>query len=212
MNNTLLMLVAGLAAIGSGCSNLERSRDLANPNVPPAVTAVQVCSNCHGVDGNSVSPNFPRLAGQQAAYLVAQLKNFRSHERSDPPGFVYMWGISHHLTDDQITGLADYFAKQVPKRPDAPGDAQLMAAGKEIYDKGVPGGDVIPCMACHGPMAQGIEAFPRLAYQHADYIVKQLDIFQHTQGRPGTPMEAITHPLTGENKEAIAAYLQAFPD
>jgi cytochrome c553 len=212
MNMPLLTLFVGLAAIGAGCSNLERSRDLANPNVPPAVTAVQVCSNCHGIDGNSVSPNFPRLAGQQAAYLVTQLQNFRSHQRADPPGFEYMWGISHHLTDDQIKGLAEYFARQVPKKLSLAVNAQQMAAGKEIYDKGVPGGDVIPCMACHGPMGQGIEAFPRLAYQHADYIVKQLDIFQNTQGRPGTPMEAITHPLTGENKEAIAAYLQAFPD
>ncbi|MCK9380952.1 MAG: cytochrome c4 [Sulfuritalea sp.] len=211
MKKTLLPLLAGLAVIASGCSNLERSRDLANPNVPAAVTAMQVCSNCHGIDGNSVSPNFPRLAGQQTAYLVAQLQHFRSHERADPPGFVYMWGISHHLTDDQIKGLAEYFAKQVPK-PNAPGDAQQMAAGKEIYEKGVPEQNVIACAACHGPKAQGIEAFPRLAYQHADYIVKQLDIFQHTQGRPGTPMEAITHPLTGENKQAIAAYLQAFPD
>ncbi len=123
-----------------------------------------------------------------------------------------MWGISHHLSDDQIKGLADYFSKQVAKKSDAPVDARLMAAGKEIYEKGVPGGDVIPCAACHGPKGQGIEAFPRLAYQHADYIAKQLDIFQNTQGRPGTPMEAITHPLTGANKEAIAAYLQAFPD
>jgi len=212
MNKSLLTLFVGLAAIGAGCSNLERSRDLANPNVRPEVTAKQVCSICHGIDGNSVSPNFPRLAGQQTAYLIAQLQHFRSQERSDPPGFEYMWGISHHLTDDQIKGLAEYFARQVPKKPDVAVNAQQMAAGKEIYDKGVPGGDVIPCMACHGPMGQGVEAFPRLAYQHADYIVKQLDIFQNTQGRPGTPMEAITHPLTGENKEAIAAYLQAFPD
>ena len=211
MKKTLLTLAMGVAAIGSGCANLERSRDLANPNVPPAVTAVQVCSNCHGIDGNSVSPNFPRLAGQQTAYLVAQLKHFRSQERSDPPGFVYMWGLSHHLTDDQIKGLADYFARQVPK-PNAAVDARQMAAGKEIYEKGVPEQNVIACAACHGPKAQGIEAFPRLAYQHADYIVKQLDIFQNTQGRPGTPMELITHPLTGENKAAVAAYLQAFPD
>src|ERR1035437_8895695 len=96
-----LPVLAVLAAV-SGCSNLERSRDLANPAVPPAVTAVQVCSNCHGVDGNSVSPNFPRLAAQQTAYFVSQLENFRSHGRSDPAGFEYMWGLSHNLTDDQI--------------------------------------------------------------------------------------------------------------
>ncbi|MCX7173551.1 MAG: c-type cytochrome [Proteobacteria bacterium] len=211
MNGISLLSVLALLATASACSNIERSRDLANPNVPPAVTAMQVCSICHGMDGNSGSPNFPRLAGQQAAYLVAQLEHFRSQQRSDPPGPEYMWGISHHLTDGQIKGLAEYFAKQVPL-PNAPVDAHLMAAGKSIYDNGVPEQNVIPCAACHGPKAQGIEAFPRLAHQHADYIVKQLNIFQNTQGRPGTPMENIVHPLTGENKEAVAAYLQAFPD
>jgi cytochrome c553 len=211
MKKTFLTLVVGVAAISSGCSNLERSRDLANPNVAPAVTAVQVCSICHGIDGNSVSPNFPRLAGQQEEYLVTQLKHFRRQERSDPPGFEYMWGISHHLTDGQIKGLAEYFAKQVPTA-NAPSDAQQIAVGREIYEKGLPQENVIACAACHGPKGEGVGAFPRLASQHADYLVKQLDIFQNTQGRPGTPMEAITHPLTGENKHAVAAYLQAFPD
>jgi cytochrome c553 len=212
MNNGLSMLLAGFAVIGAGCSNLDRSRDLANPNVPAAVTAAQVCSTCHGPNGNSESPAFPRLAGQQATYIVNQLTNFRSHQRSDPPGVEFMWGISRYLTDGQIAGLAEFFSKQKPLRSGAPFDPALVAKGKEIYNQGIPGSDVIPCMACHGPTGQGMEAFPRLAYQHADYIVKQLDVFQSTQERPGTPMESITHPLTGEHKEAIAAYLQAFPD
>lgn len=204
-------LVLALAAVGVGCTNLERSRDLANPRVPPAVTAVQVCSNCHGVDGNSVSPNFPRLAGQQPLYLIAQLENFRSHHRSDPAGFEYMWGISHSLSDDQIKGLAEYFSKQVPK-PNAPVNAQQMAAGKEIYEKGVPAKDTPPCFACHGPKAEGTANFPRLANQHQDYLVKQLHVFQETEGRPGTPMKQITHSLSPEEMEAVAGYLQAFPN
>ncbi len=67
MKKILVTLAVELAAASSGCSNLERSRDLANPNVPATVTAVQVCSTCHGVDGNSISPNFPRIAGQPPA-------------------------------------------------------------------------------------------------------------------------------------------------
>lgn len=213
MRGMQLALALVLGVVASGCANLERSRDLANPNVPPAVTAVQVCSNCHGVDGNSVSPNFPRLAGQQAPYIVAQLENFRSHHRADPAGFEYMWGISHKLTDGQITGLAEYFSKQTPRWSAMPAaDPKLLAAGKEIFEKGVPDQNVIPCMSCHGPKGQGIGAFPLLAHQHADYIVKQLNVFQNTQGRPGTPMEYVVHPLTGPNKDAIAVYLQAFPD
>jgi cytochrome c553 len=206
-----LLPAIAIVAVASACSNLERSRDLSNPNVPPAVTAVQVCSICHGIDGNSVSPNFPRLAGQQSLYIVAQLENFRSHQRSDPPGYEYMWGISHHLTDDQIKGLAEYFAKQVAT-PNAPMDAALTSVGREIFDKGLPAKEAPPCMACHGPHAEGIANFPRLANQHQDYLVKQLHVFQETEQRPGTPMKQITHLLSHEEMVAVAAYLQAGPN
>ena len=93
-----------------------------------------------------------------------------------------------------------------------PEDAKQWAIGKNIFDKGLPDENVIACSACHGPTGQGMAAFPRLANQHADYLLKQLDIFQNTQGRPGTPMETVSHPLTGPDKAAVAAYLQAFPD
>lgn len=213
MHKTLLALVCGLAALGTGCSSLERSRNLADPTVTGETLAAQVCSNCHGLDGNSVSPAFPRLAGQQADYIVAQLNNFRSHQRLDPPGYQYMWGLSRHLTDEQITSMAQYFAKQTPVR-EAVGvpDAKALAKGKQIFEQGLPEENVIACVACHGPLGQGMATFPRLAYQHADYIVKQLNVFQNTQERPGTPMDAVVHPLTGADKSAVAAYLQSFPD
>jgi cytochrome c553 len=210
MKRIVCLPVMVLLAALSACTNLERSRDLANPDVSPTVTAMQVCSICHGLDGNSVSPNFPRLAGQVPGYIVAQLENFRSHQRSDPPGYQYMWGISHHLTDAQIQGLAEYFAKQVPQA-NAAMDAQLVAAGKVIFENGVPEKEAAPCMACHGPQAQGLGPFPRLANQHEDYLVKQLHVFQETEGRPGTPMKQITHLLSDQEMRAVAGYLQSFP-
>ena len=210
MKSISLLPVLAILSVASGCSNIERSRDLANPNVPPAVTAVQVCSICHGVDGNSISPNFPRLAGQQPAYLISQLEHFRSQQRSDPPGFVYMWGISKHLTDDQIKGLADYFSKQVPKS-NAAANAPLMSQGKEIYEKGIPAKEVLPCVTCHQPKAEGLATFPRLAGQHKDYTMKQLRVFKDTEGRPNTPMKEVTHLLTEPEIDAVAGYLQAFP-
>jgi cytochrome c553 len=206
-----LALAGGLIAIGSGCTNMERSRSIANPNVQPEVTAVQVCSNCHGVDGNSVSPNFPRLAGQQPAYMIAQLQNFRSHQRSDPPGFIYMWGMSKNLTDGQIKGLADYYAKQVP-HANVVVDARKMSNGKEIYEKGIPAKEVPPCVTCHQPNAEGLATFPRLASQHKDYMVKQLRVFKDTEGRPNTPMKQVTHLLSEPEIDAVASYLQAFPN
>ena len=213
MNKTFLSLVCGLAILTAGCSSLDRSRNLADPNVPGKTLAEQVCSNCHGIDGNPTSPAFPRLAGQQVDYIVNQLNNFRGHQRLDPPGYQYMWGLSRHLTDEQIADMAQYYAHQQARRDPANAtDPKVLAKGKQILEQGLPEENVIACMACHGPSAQGMAAFPRLAYQHADYILKQLNIFQNTQGRPGTPMDAVVHPLTGDDKAAVAAYLQAFPD
>ena len=208
-----LLIAVTLGIFGAGCSSVERSRNLADPAVPGRVFAEQVCSTCHGLDGNSQSPAFPRLAGQQVIYLTNQLSNFRAHHRIDPAGSEYMWGLSHHLTDAQIADIAEYYSAQTPRRSSQRvADPKLFAEGKTIFENGVPEQKVIACMACHGPKAQGIQAFPRLAWQHADYIVKQLNVFQNTQGRPGTPMEFVVHPLTGANKAAVAAYLQAFPD
>lgn len=121
-----------------------------------------------------------------------------------------MWGISHRLTDDQIKGLADYFAKQVPQ-PNSAVDAGRMAAGKEIFEKGVPAKETPPCKTCHGENAQGLATFPRLAGQHEDYLVKQLQVFRETEGRPDTPMKQVTHLLSNEEMRAVAGYLQAFP-
>lgn len=211
MKTSSLALLLGAAAAAAGCASPDRSRALNNPAVPARATAEQVCANCHGLDGNSVSPNFPRLAAQRPAYTVAQLSAFRSHGRADPAGFEYMWGLSRHLTDDQIKGLAEYFARQRPA-PNAPGDPIRVAAGKEVFEKGILAANIPPCATCHGDGAQGKEAFPRLANQHAGYLVKQLEVFQKTNQRPeGAVMKAISHDLTRENMEAVAAYLQSMP-
>ena len=209
MKRTVVTLLALVSL--AGCSNLERSREMSNPVTPAKTLALQVCSNCHGVTGVSVSPNFPNLAGQQPDYIVAQLTSFRGHSRSDPAGFEYMWGLSRGLTDEQIKGLAEYFSQQAPK-PGPAGDAKIMAMGKEIFEKGVPEKEAPPCTACHGAKGEGLATFPRLAYQHADYLHKQLRVFRDTQGRPGTPMEQVSHGLSNQQVEAVAAYLQAFPD
>lgn len=203
--------LAALALAGAGCTNLERSRDLDNPQVSAATLAAQVCSNCHGLDGNSVSPNFPRLAGQQESYFIAQLKQFRGHNRLDPAGFEYMWGLSRKLTDAQIEGLAAYFAVQTPRSPGR-GDARRVAEGREIFRKGIAENNIPACAVCHGEQGEGKETFPRIAYQHADYLYKQLMVFQRTDERPeGSVMKTIAHGLSKDNMLAVAAFLQDFP-
>lgn len=199
-----VLAIVGIAA----CANVERSRNLNDSHVSAKSLAQQVCSACHAVDGNSGSPNFPNLAGQTQLYLVSQLKEFRKHSRSDPAGFEYMWGLSRHLTDEQIDGLASYFSSQ-SLRPLQAADVQT-TAGRKIFEGGVPEKNIPPCLACHGDHGQGKDQNPRLAGQHADYLVKQLSVFQRTDERPsGAVMKIIAHDLTEANKIDVAAYLQA---
>lgn len=209
MNKVTIGFILALTAIAAGCTTpqTQSSRNLADPAVTGKALAQQVCSICHGVDGNSTNPTFPRLAGQQEPYLIAQLTEFRSHGRSDPAGSEYMWGISRHLTDTQIQQLAAYFAQQKPGA-DQSVNPRLEADGKAIFMKGLVSQNIPACETCHGASGQGNGIFPRIAGQHADYIAKQLRVFKETEMRPaGAVMKVITHDLTPDEIKAVAAYV-----
>ena len=165
----------------------------------------QVCAACHGPKGNSISPAFPRLAGQQAAYIEAQLTGFHDRTRGDPAAQAYMWGMASQLDARDIKQLAAYYAAQRPV-PGAPGDKTLMAQGKTIYEQGMPDAGVPACATCHGAAAEGKEAIPRLAGQHPAYLVKQLAYFK-AQLRANAPvMHAVTDKMTFDQMEAVATY------
>lgn len=198
-----------VTVICTACSTSERSRTLGDANVSGRTVALQVCATCHGATGLSTSPTFPNLAGQQANYLVTQLKSFRSHRRSDPKGHEYMWGMSSPLTDEQIAALSDYYASQKPAQIKSEHSLRNLD-GREIYEKGITATGVVACISCHGAQAVGNAKFPRLAGQHADYLVKQLQIFATTNTRPdGVAMKGIAHALTAQNMKDVAEYLQS---
>ncbi|MES2114256.1 MAG: c-type cytochrome [Pseudomonadota bacterium] len=202
-------MVLAIFASLSACSSLDRSRALDDPRVAAGTIAMQVCANCHGVQGNSTSPNFPNLAGQPAAYLEAQLKAFKAHGRSDPAGFEYMWGLSARLSDEQIAGLSQYFSQQ-PAAVGRPSDPAREQRGKDIFQNGQAGGATPACASCHGAHGEGMAAFPRLAGQHADYVAKQLAVFQRTEGRPeGAIMKTVAHALSSDDIANLAAYVQS---
>ncbi|HWZ47891.1 MAG TPA: c-type cytochrome [Herbaspirillum sp.] len=206
-------LSVAIVAGGAACSVPEHSRSLGDARVSGNTLALQVCANCHGVQGVSVSPNFPNLAAQTAPYLVAQLQSFKGHGRSDPEGFEYMWGISARLTDEQIAALAAYFsAQKPPSPPKKPGDPALLKNGQSIFEQGIASSNTPACASCHGAHAEGMQQFPRLAGQHADYIIKQLMVFQNTDQRPaGVVMKTVSHAMTPQDMKNVAAYLEAMP-
>jgi len=168
--------------------------------------ASQVCSTCHGPGGHSKSPTFPKLAAQQQPYLVAQIQAFKSGTRGEQEAHDYMLGMTTLIDNDTAAALARYFAKQPPPQG-VPGDPATVAAGKKLFTQGVPD-RVAPCASCHGDHAQGNGIFPRLAGQHAPYIVRQLKVIQGNL-RNSPVMHGIIKDLTPQEMDEVAAYLQS---
>jgi cbb3-type cytochrome c oxidase subunit III len=167
--------------------------------------ATQVCATCHGPHGDSVSSAFPRLAGQQAAYIEVQLKAFKDHSRGDAYAQAYMWGMASQLDEDTMKRLGAYYAAERPN-PGRTGDAARMAKGKNIFKNGLPEASILACTSCHGENAQGKDAIPRLAGQHPEYLVKQLAAFKSMQRGNNPVMHAMTDKMSLEQMQAVAEY------
>jgi cytochrome c553 len=169
--------------------------------------AIETCSACHGVNGRSVSPTFPNLAAQTAPYIELQLHAFKDQTRADPDAQAYMWGMASQLDDASISGLAAYFSKQSGAEGKN-GNAMLIAQGKKIFVEGVPGRQIPACASCHGAKAQGNGPFPRLAGQHAPYLLKQLLVIQSVL-RTAPVMHGVIKDLTRDQMQAVVAYLES---
>ncbi|WP_423191486.1 c-type cytochrome [Burkholderia contaminans] len=195
-------LIALLAAVGlTSTSALAQSQDGAR-------IAMQICSGCHGPGGRSESPMFPKLNAQTSEYIEAQLKGFREHARGENAARDYMWGMAALLDAGAVKSLADYFSHQ-PATRGATGDATLTARGQEIFERGVPDKGVPACASCHGVEAQGAGTFPRLAGQHKEYLLRQIEVFKNGTRGNAPVMSAVAHTLDDAQAKAVAVYLQS---
>jgi len=174
----------------------------------PLARAVQTCGTCHGTNGRSVSPTFPNLAAQTAPYIEAQLKAFKDQTRADPDAQAYMWGMAAQLSDAQISELAEYFSKQPAPVPGKSGSAAAVARGKQVFEEGVPARQIPPCASCHGAHGEGIATFPRLAGQHAPYLLKQILVIQNAL-RNAPVMHGIVKDLSKDQIQAVVLYLES---
>ena len=204
---TLLLLAGAAALAGTGSGGRADEPDAADTAHARTVAAT-VCGTCHGVDGNSTQPKFPRLAGQKAPYLVNQLKGFRAQTRGDPDAISYMWGMASQLDDETIDALAGYYASQTAET--SGGNSALISHGREVYEHGSAAEGVPACSSCHGADAHGTQDYPRLAGQHAQYILKQLASFQSNM-RKVAIMHGVAQNLKLPEMQAVAAYLEAQP-
>lgn len=168
-----------------------------------------VCAACHGVDGNSAVPNWPKLAGQHEKYLVRHISLIQSGARQVPE----MAGVTPGLSDQDIRDLAAYFAAQ--ENSGGVADESVVKLGEQIYRAGNAESGVPACMACHGPAGEGnpLAGYPALAGQHAVYTAKMVTQFRAGENwgegdSASQIMAGVAAELTDEEIQAVASYIE----
>jgi cytochrome c553 len=167
--------------------------------------SVRNCTWCHGTGAQGFT-TAPRLAGQRQQYIVNQLLDFNHHTRDNPLSKQYMWAAAENLNSHVARDLAVYFSA-LSTRAANDGDSELTARGKEIYELGIADSNVVACVVCHGPKAEGIRQIPRLGGLTHSYLKKRLE--QWGQGFHATAelMPRIASTLSPDDIEALASYL-----
>jgi cytochrome c553 len=161
------------------------------------------CFLCHGIEGESSSPLFPRLAGQHAEYMAKQLADFKSGRRKSDT----MMPQAMELTPDEMKGLGVYFQAKSASAHEID-DKDLAGVGRYIFSKGNKYSGVAACASCHGAQGHGTAQLPRLAGQHPQYIETQLKQFnKRERTNDNNVMHTIASKLTELEIKAVAEYI-----
>ncbi len=188
------------------CGFIASSNAIAKGDIQAGKTKSASCAACHGADGNSRNPIWPKLSGQHASYLSKQLQDFKAQKRNNPT----MMGMAMPLSDRDIADLSAYFSQQ--KQTVGAVDEDLLTVGEALYRGGDKDAGIPACMACHGPSGVGnpSAAYPMVSGQHAAYVEKTLKDF-----RSGTRandrnrmMQDIAKKMTDAQIKAVASYVQ----
>ncbi|NEZ04419.1 cytochrome c4 [Wenzhouxiangella sp. XN201] len=168
-----------------------------------------VCASCHGMDGNSQVPIWPKLAGQHEDYATRQSILIREQQREVPE----MYPIVADMSDQELADIAAYYEQQSLKPGVA--DEALVDAGEAVYNAGNDETGVPACTACHGPAGMGIPGayYPRVAGQHADYTAKRLNQYRDgvnsgDDDAYSNIMVAVAKNLSDEEIEAVSSYIE----
>ena len=168
--------------------------------------AVRNCTWCHGGSAQGYTPA-PSLAGQRSQYLEKQLADFHAHTRDNPLSRQYMWGAAAHLSWQNVRDLSMYFSSLSPQAADD-GDRDSVALGRTIYQEGMPDSNIVACVVCHGPDAQGVGQIPRLGGLAYTYLKRRLEQWgEGYHAAAGPPMPDISSRLSPLQVDALASYL-----
>ena len=177
----------------------------AGPLLADESVRVRNCTWCHGISAQGFA-TAPRLAGQRDEYTENQLLGFKEHIRDNPYSKQYMWGAAANLSPQTAHDLAIYFSTLPPEAAND-GDRELIAAGRTIYEVGIPESNIVSCLVCHGPNAEGVREIPRLGGLSYSYLKKRLEQWGEGFDGAAEPMPRIASKLSPNEIEALASYL-----
>ena len=163
----------------------------------------QVCVACHAADGNSTTPENPKLAAQHPEYLAKQLMEFKSGKRDN----AIMKGFAAALSEEDMTNISHWLADQKAKDGFAT-EKDLVRLGERIYRGGIADRQIAACAGCHSPNGAGIPAqYPRLAGQHATYTVNQLNAFRSGARSNSVQMTGVAAKMNDKEIKAVSDYI-----
>jgi cytochrome c553 len=177
----------------------------AGPLLADESVRVRNCTWCHGISAQGFA-TAPRLAGQRDEYTENQLLGFKEHIRDNPYSKQYMWGAAANLSPQTAHDLAVYFSTLPPEAAND-GDRELIAAGRTIYEVGIPESNIVSCLVCHGPNAEGVRDIPRLGGLSYSYLKRRLGQWGEGFHAAAEPMPRIASTLSPNEIEALASYL-----
>ena len=198
MNKVLvtLLLTLGITGVAQAAGDAKAGQ-----------TKAAMCGACHGADGNSAAPNFPKLAGQGERYLLKQMNDIKSGNRN----ILEMTGLLTNMSEQDMADIAAYFASQ--NMGVGAADPALVKAGEALYRGGKLAEGMPACTGCHSPNGAGNDAagFPQLGGQHAQYVAKQLTDFREgnrTNDGDSMMMRSVAAKLSNKDIQAISSYIQ----
>ncbi|MFY7906842.1 MAG: c-type cytochrome [Burkholderiaceae bacterium] len=202
------LIAAFLIAAALVAPTLSHAATPAAPAAKPDLakgeaTYTAACAACHGADGNSASPAYPKLAQQHPEYLVKQLQEYKSGKRAN----AIMSGMAAGLSDADMKNVSAWLASKTAK-PNFAKEKELVALGERIYRGGIADRQIAACAGCHTPTGAGIPSqYPRLSGQHADYAVSQLVAFRDGVRKNNAQMTGVAAKLNDREIKAVSDYI-----
>ena len=203
LTGAILTIAACNALSNDAVKPVAAKAEVVKPDLVKGQASFATCVACHGVDGNSGTPAYPKLAQQHPEYLVKQLQEYKSGKRAN----AIMVGFATGLTEEDMKNIAFWVTTNKAK-PGSATDKDLVSLGERIYRGGVQDRQIAACAGCHGPTGAGIPAqYPRLSGQHSEYTAAQLTYFRDGIRKNNQQMTQNASKLNDREIKALADYV-----